>query len=212
MSFAETYADQLLTMMGVDPADPDYAAKRTASVAALNQALALVEAYLDRKLEYLATEHEEFGPERVSRFLMRRYPVEAVATVTIAGAPFPESGFAVNKEAGILYLGWWSFAGWPPSSVDYAGGYKDDAWPPDLLMVMMEFAASLWPAIYTTGAPAPAEVAAPIEQITIPDVGTVRYASGTGNSATAILGFGQIPEATLAVLDRYRAASIIGGA
>jgi hypothetical protein len=198
-------------MMGVAPDDPDYAAKRTAAVGALDQGLALVESYLDRKLEYLATEHEEIGPERTTRFLLRRYPVESIIAVTVAGAAFPESGYMVNKEAGILFVaGYWS--GWPPSSVDYAGGYKDDAWPADLLMVMMEFAASLWPAIYATGAPAPAEVSEPIQRISIPDVGTVEYAAGTGNAATAILGFGQIPAASLAVLDRYRAASVIGGA
>lgn len=206
--FAERYATVLLDMLQVAPDDPDYAAKEAAATIALSQALELVESYLDRKLDYLAEESEEFTGLR-GRMLLRRYPVEAIASVAGDFHTLPPTGYVCDRAAGVLYLPG-SMCG-PVTTVRYAGGYKPNQWPLDLLNVILQLAASLWPAIYKTGTLAPATDKGAVRRVTDPDLGTVEYFEG-GGASSSVLGFGAIPQGYLAVLDRYRAASIIGGA
>lgn len=207
--FAERYAQALLDMLGVAADDPDYPEKEAAAVVALSQSLALVESYLDRKLEYLADEVEEFSEPGGGALLLRRYPIEAVASVTGEYWTAPASGYTVNKAAGVLTV--WGWLGWPAVTVRYAGGYKPAEWPLDLVNVILQLAASLWPSIYATGGPAPASSEGAVRRVTTPDAGTVEYFEG-GGASSAVLGFGAIPQGYLAALDRYRAASVLGGA
>lgn len=209
MSFAETFAPALLEELGVAPDDPDYAEKLEAAEKALTFTLSIVERYLDRKLEYLAAEVESFGPGPRKRLLLRRYPLEAVAEIMIAAQVVPVDCYAADDEAGVVYLYGW--AGWP-LKVTYAGGYKDDEWPPELLMVLMELAAAAYPGMLEAGVPVLGSIEPPVKRVSVPDVGTIEYADAGPSSSIDVLGFGIIPQAYGAVLDRFRAASIVGGA
>jgi hypothetical protein len=209
MSFAETWAPALLEELGVAPDDPEYSDKLVAAEKSIAFVLAVIERYLDRRLEYMAADVETFGPGPRKRLLVRRYPLEAVAEILVGSTAVPLECFTADDEAGVIYLYGW--AGWP-AKVTYAGGYKDDAWPPDLFMVVMELAASCYPGILTAGVPVLAGLEPPVKRISHPDVGTIEYADNGGSSSISVLGFGIIPQAYGAVLDRFRAASIVGGA
>jgi len=209
MSFAETWAPALLEEIGIPLDDPDYAAKLVDAEKSLVFVLAVTERYLDRKLEYLDGEVETFGPAPRKRLQLRRYPLEAVLVITISGQEVPLDCFYADDEAGVLYLYGWT--GWQ-ARVTYAGGYPDDAWPPELLMVVMELAASVFPGISTAGVPVLGGIEAPVKRVSVPDVGTIEYSDNSGSSSMDVLGFGVIPRAYSAVLDRFRAASIVGGA
>lgn len=211
MTFAETWAPALLEEIGVALDDPDYAEKLTAAEKSLAFVLAVTERYLDRKLEYKVDEVQSFGPAPRQRLMVRRYPIEAISEVMIGTTALMLDQYAAgfDEEAGVIYLTGW--AGWP-ARVTYAGGYHDDAWPPELLMVVMELAASVFPGISTAGVPVLASIEPPVKRVSVPDVGTVEYADNGGGGSMDVLGFGVIPRAYSAVLDRFRAASIVGGA
>jgi len=211
MTFAETWAPALLEEIGIPTSDPDYAAKLASAEKSLVFVLAVTERYLDRKLEYLDGEVETFGPAPRRRLQLRRYPIEDVSEILIGTSAIPLEQYAAgfDGEAGVVYLTVW--AGWP-ARVTYAGGYPDDAWPPELLMVVMELAASVFPGISTAGVPVLGGIEPPVKRVSVPDVGTIEYADNGGSGSMDVLGFGVIPRAYSAVLDRFRAASIVGGA
>ena len=210
MTFAEHWAPALLAEIGVALDDPEYAEKLEAAEKSLVFVLSITERYLDRKLEYLAAEVETFGPAPRKRLLLRRYPIEAVAEILLGATPIPLDSYAsgYDGEAGVLYLSGW--AGWPVQ-VTYAGGYKDDEWPPELLMVEMELAASAYPGMLTAGVPVFAGLEPPVKRVSVPDVGTIEYADNGGSGSIDRVGFGAMPQ-LIAVLDRFRAASIVEGA
>jgi hypothetical protein len=208
MSFAETFAPVLLTELGVAADDPEIARKTAGAEQALELALVVVENYLDRKLEFLDPETETFGPGVLRRLLLRRYPVASVSSITVQGIERPADSWFVDREAGILHL--WGWAAWA-IVVTYSGGFKDDEWPPDLLMVLLELAASLYPGVLEAGVPVLGAIEPAIRRISVPDVGTIEYADA-GNTSLSVLGFGVVPQAYLGVLNRYRAASAVGGA
>lgn len=221
MTFAEFYTPALLAMLGIKPDDPDLANKTTAATKSLDSALALIESYLDRWLEYKADQVETFGPPPQSRALLRRYPAESVSEVSFPafgqwqGATIPSTAYGVDLRRGIVFVISWGFGGWGWSGavlqITYAGGFKNDAWPLDLLNVVLALAASLFPGVYETGAPVPAPVSGDIKRITIPDAGAVEYQSqGDGGAGASVLGFGDIPASMIGVLDRYRAESAVG--
>ena len=211
MTFATYWAPELLEKIGVAPDDPDYAAKLLAAENSLAFVLSVTERYLDRRLEYKLDEVETFGPAPRKRLLLRRYPIEDVAEILIGTSILPLEQYAAgfDGEAGVVYLYGW--AGWP-ARITYSGGYKDEEWPPELLMVVMELAASAYPGFATAGVPILGGIEPPVKRVSVPDVGTIEYADNGGSSSIDVLGFGVIPRSYGAVLERFRAASIVGGA
>jgi hypothetical protein len=208
VTFATHYAPVLLVELGVPLDDPEYAEKLDAAEKALALTLAIVESYLDRKLEYLAGEVETFGPPPRKRFLLRRYPLEAIGEITVDIIVIPAECYYADAEAGVVHF--YGNAAWP-TRFTYSGGYKDDAWPLDLLQVMMELAAAAYPGMLAPGVPVLAGVDAPVRRVSVPNVGTIEYA-GEGAGAIDVQGFGAISSTYTSVLSRYRAASIVGGA
>lgn len=222
MTFAEFYTATLLKILDIPANDPDIAAKTAAATLSLDAALALAESYLDRWLEYKADQVETFGPPPQSRALLRRYPVEAISEVTYPafgpwqGATVDATAYGADLKRGIVFVITWGFGGWGWSGsvlqITYAGGFKNGAWPLDLLNVVLALAASLFPGVYETGTvPIPGGVSSEIKRITIPDAGAVEYQNQGGEGAGAdVLGFGDIPASMIGVLDRYRAESAVG--
>lgn len=223
-AFADYYTEALLRALGVASDDPDIAKKTEAANGALVFALQLIESYLDRQLDYVADAVETFGPPPTQRALLRRYPVEVVSEVSYPplgpweGTTVPPAGYVADLPRGIVFVngygfGWFGY-GWPAAilQVTFSGGYKPEAFPRDLLAVIMALAESLYPEILAGAIPTPS--ASPqIKRISVPDVGTVELLSeGDGGAAADVMGFGSIPASMIGVLDRYRAESIVGGA
>jgi hypothetical protein len=175
----------------------------------IDSALAIVETYLDRKLAY-AADTEKFYYRHGYEVMLHRYPLDATVPVLATdtnSASIASSTFKVNHLLGTL-----TFPGWSASdelTITYAGGFK--VYPPDLLLALWGVFDAVWPSV--SGAGGAATVAAgTIESVSIPDVGTVKFATGANAAAASAgaAGAGLIPAAYLSILDRYRNHAPIG--
>jgi len=192
-----------LAWLGVKPDDPDYAAKQAAAAAALFLGFTAFETYLDRDLAYTAASVETFlGP--LSRVNLRRYPLEQVSFVTVDGMAIDATAWRANLRAGVVYVGT------PPGAaleVTSDGGYSE--LPGDLQYALWLVAGGLYPSMLAGSSAA--LIGAPIARVSIPDVGTIEYATpGTAGGAGSAQLFGPMAPSMTMILDRYRAESAVG--
>jgi len=165
---------------------------------ALSLALSVVEDYLDRKLEYKADETATLFRNRENIYLLRRYPVESLISIDKGDL----SNAKISKSHGILFL---STAA-DEVELTYAGGYK--TLPPVIEMVLWQIFDAEYPGFANPGSVAPASGQV-ISSISVPDVGTIKYeSSGSASGISADLGI--LTASQGALLDRYRAESVVG--
>lgn len=164
---------------------------------ALSLALSVVEDYLDRRLEYKAETVTLFR-NKENIYLLRRYPVEMLGTVDNGDITKAK----ISKPHGILFF--------TPSSdeftLTYSGGYKE--LPPVIEMVLWQVFDTEYPGIANPGTVAP-DTGRQISQISVPDVGTIKYES-SGAASGVSADFGILSASQAALLDRYRAESVVG--
>ena len=144
--------DEIKDMLGIPPGDTTLDDEITDGMAAT---IAIVEAYLGRGVVF-AAQLQLFEPvdSRNRRLMLFRFPVTEVREVTVDGTPV--TGWRLFKASGILQ---WrdgcyfphSCAAEPIISVDYSGGYADDAWPPDLMDAILRAFFARWHATGDTG-------------------------------------------------------------
>jgi len=166
----------------------------------LDTALAIVETYLDRKLEY-ATETIRVPYFRGDTIKVRRWPIDSVTAVTHGYGSF--TAFKVDYADGLILFN--HAHAIDELSIEYSGGFTD--LPADLLFALW----GVFDAVHAASSGGTATVAAgTIESVTIPDVGTVRFASGASAASAGASSGGLIPAQYLALLDRYRNHAPIG--
>ena len=169
----------------------------------LDTALALAETYCNRHFMYKAVELETFSYPFARGLQLSRYPLESVTSVTPVGqtAIGTDTYQAVLKTGQIKSLGWLSAK---QIDVTYAGGYK--VLPADLELALWMMFDEVWAGIPGGGGGGSAVPSGQvIQSITIPDVGTVRYADGgSSSSGGSGGGGGLIPINATAILNLYR--------
>jgi hypothetical protein len=191
--------------LGYDPLDTSHDAEITNALALT---LSAIETYLDRKLGY------EVGVRQIVRYdllgmvRVNRYPIDVVQSVT------GRTGFIqFDSDTGIVYTNGAVYGSDGKYEIVYDGGYLYGDLPPELLYVFWAVFDSVWPTFSGAGS-APSTVAAgTIESVSIPDVGTVKFATGANAAAASsgAGGFGSlIPAQYTALLDRFRNNAPIG--
>ncbi|RLC39114.1 hypothetical protein DRH27_00510 [Candidatus Falkowbacteria bacterium] len=130
---------------------------------ALDISQGIVENYLDRKLDD-AAEVETFYSVSNQTLQVRRFPITAVNSITEGVAA------QVDLEKGIIYFRNALIA--EAVEVDYQGGYA--VLPPDLEEAMWQVFDYIWLKVDNPGG---SVAAGAIDRITIPDVGTISYAT-----------------------------------
>lgn len=199
MSWVDDTLADFIAWLAMDPPADDATATR-----ALTLALASVETWLDRPLEKMERTEEDYAVTGIVR--LRAWPVESVSSVVIGnGPPVDVSMLAIDKRVGHVCMPTWS--GW--TTLVYVGGY--DPLPPDLEFALWQVAAAYYPSMASA---AGVETGGAVRRITTPDVGTIEYATAAaagGGQADRLLGATLSPQIE-ALLTRYRAESVVGGA
>lgn len=169
---------------------------------ALTVALATVETWLDRPLELLERRQESWdGPTVI---LLRAWPVAELVSIEVdPGQSAPGlDAVKLDKETGRLAIGTHAW-----SAVTYTGGF--DPMPADLEIALWNVAAALYPGIASA---AGADAGGTVSRVTTPDVGTVEFRNPAGagaSTADQLLG-GTLSPVIEALLQRYRAPSVVG--
>lgn len=176
---------------------------------ALDATIAIVETYLDRKLPY-AAETAKFYYQRGREVMINRYPLDSTVPITASdsqGGSIASGDFKVNNTTGVVMFGGGRAS--DELTLTYAGGFK--VYPPDLLLALWATFDAVWPTVNGGGAVSTV-AAGTIESVSIPDVGTVKFATGANAAAASAgnAGAGLIPAAYLSILDRYRNHAPIG--
>lgn len=197
---SDTLADFIAWLNLTPPAD-DATATR-----ALTVALAAVETWLDRPLELAERTQEDFG--LMERILLRAWPVESVSLITHDDGDDTEIDLELvhlDKQTGRLRMP----TLYGTVRTTYTGGFA--TMPAELEFALWQVAAVLYPAMKSA---AGASSGAQVSRVSTPDVGTVEFRSssaGGGAPADSILGATLSPSIE-ALLQRYRAESVLGGA
>lgn len=202
---------EIKAALGIDPADDtkDAAIERT-----LEAAIDIIETYCGRGFAYKA-EVEEHDPitSRDRWLFLFRFPVEAVTSVRAEGSVYPVSSYAIYKKSGLLqWLQHYTFGASPCSpcsadksiTIEYTGGYKDDAWPAGLVDVIESFFYVKWRS-RGSGDIASAAPSGAVKSSTVDGL-AITYADALG-SASAVLEQAVIPaglEPWAAQLEPYR--------
>ena len=169
---------------------------------ALDTALALAEAYTNRRFMYAAetaTFHYPFGQS----LQLNRYPLEQVVSITVPG----QTAIAANQYQVILGAGQIKSLGWLSAKqidVVYAGGYK--VLPADLQLALWMMFDAIWASMpgggLAVGGVSSADV---IKRISLPDVGSIDLdTSSAKNSSGSGAAGGLIPFGAAAILNLYR--------
>ena len=171
----------------------------------LDASLALAETYCDRKFLY-AAEQVAFTHPRGGSLQLNRFPIEQVAEVK-SDTNTLSTGYHFISTTGQIILD--QYSGAHVVFVTYSGGYK--VLPPDLELALWATFDAVWPTVNGGGAVSTV-AAGTIESVSIPDVGTVKFATGANAAAASAgnAGAGLIPAAYLSILDRYRNHAPIG--
>jgi hypothetical protein len=208
--------DELKDMLGIPPGDTTSDDEITSTMAAT---IAIVERYLGRGVVFGA-EVQPFEPvdSRNARLMLYRFPVTEVRTVTVDGQPV--TGWRVFPASGILewrggYGGGrgYGYCGCGPEpiiTVDYSGGYADDAWPADLMDAILRAFFARWHATGDTGNTADMSTQGPITQIAV-DGSSVMY--GTPGVDAAEFGGKDWPaelQSVIPILEPYRQRVVTG--
>ena len=161
--------DTIKILLGIDPTDTS---KDAAIAVLLAACVAMLENYCSRTFQngdYV----EEFEPlsARDPTLMLSAWPVQTINSVTRDGVAltdyrlYPNTGMLRQWVNGsIAYrppgAGWSSWSWWwcgdhaASIIVDYVGGYPDDAWPADLVGVLLSLFGARWRALGGDGNPA----------------------------------------------------------
>ena len=206
--------DDLKDMLGIATGDTSLDDEITDGFATT---LAVVEAYLGRGVAF-ADQVQAFEPveSRNRRLMLFRFPVSEVRTVSVDGAPV--TGWRVFHQSGILewrdgccaYLSRAPCGQEPVISVEYSGGYADDAWPADLMDAILRAFFARWHSTGDTGNTADISSQGPIRNVNTDGSG-VTWADHQATAEHS--GAGPIPAELIAVsaqLDPYRQRLVTG--
>ena len=164
--------------------------------AALNASSALAERYCDRLFGY-ASATETFVQFAAREVQLERFPIVSVASVVADDATL--SKYQIDKKSGMIL-----FEGGGVSAlslvVTYAGGYQ--TMPADLELSLWMIFDSVWPSV--SGVAGTGASSGAISRITVPDVGSISFDTGS-NSAAGLNGL--VPDSAAAILDLYRRPS-----
>ena len=189
--------------------------------AAMRVSMAFVERYCNRLFEYRADYSEYVRHVRGEGVQMHLWPFkgditaksqsgEIIATwpymshpladPIAGGTVYPEQGHWADSQTGIVW--WKSYRTAQPLFFRYEGGYAPDEWPADLYYVLMNTVKNAF-GLQAGGSTLEAGA---ISKMTVPDVGTITYASGdTGGGSVGGGGsLGPIAGADTMILDLYR--------
>jgi hypothetical protein len=211
--------EQLRVRVGLDPTDTSKDAAIT-SVALL--ALSLAERYCDRWFTFKAGQVEVAHPETAGALVLRRYPVEAIVSVTDQnGTALSPTSLWLDNEFGMVRgVGRTVFRG--PLTVTYDGGYRETDMPPDLQLAIATLFDAVW--AVTPGAGAGSGGGAVVVQgsgamksFSIPGVISVQYdvgatvaGGGSGTGAGSSDPWGIIPGVARSILDMYANHAPVG--
>ena len=181
--------DDLRVKVGLASGD---ASQDAAITTAYDAALDMIEAYLNRKLEFMA-DQEHFTHINGYTASLRRYPVTSVASVR------PDAKYHVERETGVLH-----FDGRVREhdlTVDYSGGFTPTTLPAVIHLALLDTFKAIWDAAQGGGGQT-----GEIQSITAPDVGTIRFATSGGAAAAGSAGStgGLIPAYLLGMLSLFR--------
>jgi hypothetical protein len=205
--------DELKDMLGIPSGDTSLDDEILDGFAAT---LAIVERYLGRGVAF-AAQVQAFEPveSRNPRLLLYRFPVTEVRSVSVDGSPV--TGWRLFAQSGILE---WRdgccvrshhcCGSEPIISVDYSGGYADDAWPEDLMDAILRAFFARWHATGDTGNSADMSSQGPVRSVGV-DGSTVTWADFQSTAQQS--GAGPIPQELLgvsAILDPYRQRLVTG--
>lgn len=173
--------------VGLDPADTS---QDQVLMATMNASLSFVETYLNRKLLY-ASQEERYYYTGGHSLQLTRFPVDVILSVERdSGVMIDARQFKVNRDAGTLLFKATTYD--DEFIVKYTGGYR--TLPSDLELVLWEVFDVFWPLAQPGGGGGGGSSTVSggeISAITIPDVGTVRFAtsgsSSGGGSASGAL-------------------------
>jgi len=189
--------------------------------AAMKQTMAFVERYCNRLFEYREGYTEYVRHVRGEGVQLHLWPfagdILAIDQDRVVIAEWPylshpiadpisggnisysKAGHWADSQTGIV---WWpGYTRKEPLFFEYNGGYTEDEWPADLLMVLMNTVGNAWEA----AAGGSTVEAGAISKMTVPDVGTIHYNVGGGDSNAGGSGaLGPISGADSMILDLYR--------
>lgn len=162
-------------------------------IAAMRITMAFVERYCNRLFEYREHHHELQLPVKGHGWQLHLWPIKG--GVYIDGV---EQKYLLDNERGVLWFPNYSHKNF--NELVYSGGYMPDEWPADLYQVLLNSLKNQWEITIGNGG------GDDISRITIPDVGTLTYASGSSSSGSIGGGgdFGPIGPSDLMILDLYR--------
>lgn len=162
---------------------------------AMKVIVSYVERYCNRLFEWRDNHRERVYKQISSGWQVHLWPISG--EVYLTGDPV---SFEVDNQTGILWFENESINHRMPEVLQFNGGYKPDEWPADLLLVMYNSIKNYWEASMGGGD------TSDISKITVPDVGTITYATGSFNNAGIGLGadFGPVQAKDQIVLDFYR--------
>lgn len=172
--------------------------------AALNGALALAEAYCDRRFMY-ASESVTFNHPHGMSLSLRRYPLETITAVTGDNAS-PSIKYHMDVDTGLVILDGW--AGGHQITVNYSGGFK--ALPDDLLLALWLIFDQVYGPISQVGSTGGAAGGGAIRSISSGGSKVDFFeatAGGGGSGGLAGLTSTGLPMGAVAILSYYRRES-----
>jgi hypothetical protein len=161
---------------------------------AKRSAIALMESYCDRKFPFETDIEQAVHYDGVTLSL-RRYPVEKV-TIILDNSASEFKDYHLDSDRGLVMLD--EYAVRHKIKIQYDGGYREGLWPDDLVLAFIQ----LFDQQMATGGGGGGLAAGAIQSVTLADVGTVRYATGSA-AESAASGQGAVPAAVAALLEPY---------
>ena len=164
--------------------EADDTSKDTQLISAINAALAIAENYTDRYFVWVKDEKARFYYEASKRYSMKRYPIEEVTQVIDSDGNFPE--YRTHHLIGRIELKNYNYA--QELEITYTAGYR--VFPADLELALWGIFDATFASIdkAMSGEGINAGNAAgygDISSISIPDVGTVSFASTASSITTS---------------------------
>lgn len=194
--------------------------KDAAIVAMLDSSLAMLENFCGRYF-MLDDYRERFSPldARNPYLLLSAFPVESVASVTqdmgLEGDEYLVAviGWKLFADSGVLRqlapgACWCSSSEWLETVVDYRGGFPPDAWPADLVDILMRLFFDRWAATGGTGTLVAGSSAGGTGEIKSATIDGMRLDYDLGAAASLRGAAADVPPELIpyaAALARYRA-------
>lgn len=163
--------------------------------AAFSTALTIAESYCNRKFMF-SVDSETFTRDDGIRLQLHRIPVTKYTEP--AGHEF--TYFA--KKSGVALIA--AAAAAETVTIDYEGGYTDATIPADLELALLLIFDSTYASLKPSAAGGGTVGAGGIESVTLKDVGTVRFATGSGSSSNSSGVSGLLSSDAASILRFYR--------